>query len=131
MNLKFVDPPSAPPPLSAEYRNLAIVPADRRLLVIAGQIGNLMDGSIVEGLEAQYEQALANINAIVASEGGTSADIARITIFLAEKPAESERLREANKKNFPAGPPAVSWVYVAGLFRPEVKVEIEAIAAVA
>jgi enamine deaminase RidA (YjgF/YER057c/UK114 family) len=131
MNLKFVDPPSAPPPLSAEYRNLAIVPADRRLLVIAGQIGNLMDGSIVEGLEAQYEQALANINAIVASEGGNSADIARITIFLAETPTEIERIMEANKKIFPGGPPAITWIYVAGLFLPEIKVEIEAIAAVA
>ena len=33
-------------------------------------------------LEAQYEQDLSNINAIVASEGGTSIDIAKITIVL-------------------------------------------------
>ena len=29
-----------------------------------------------------------------------------------------------------SGPPAMSWLYVAGLFRPDVKVEIEGIAAV-
>ena len=34
-----------------------------------------MDGSIIEGLEAQYEQALVYINAVVASEDGTLADI--------------------------------------------------------
>jgi len=54
MSLAFIDPPNAPAP-AADYRNLAIVPAGHRLLVLAGQIGNLMDGSIVEGLEAQYE----------------------------------------------------------------------------
>ena len=86
MGLRFVDPPNGPPP-AASYRHLAVVPAGRRLLVLAGQIGNLSDGTIVEGLEAQYEQALVNINTIVASEGGTSEDIARITVFLVEKPA--------------------------------------------
>ena len=129
MSLKFVDPPNGPPP-AASYRHLAVVPAGRRLLVLAGQIGNLSDGTIVEGLEAQYEQALININTIVASEGGTSEDIARITVFLVEKPDRLGFAREVGEKHFPAGPPAMSWVYVAGLFRPDVIVEIEAIAAV-
>ena len=129
MSLKFIDPPDGPPP-AASYRHLAVVPAGRRLLVLAGQIGNLSDGTIVEGLEAQYEQALVNINTIVSSEGGTSEDIARITVFLVEKPARLGFAREVGKKHFPAGPPAMSWIYVAGLFRPDVKVEIEAIAAV-
>ena len=68
MSLKFVDPPDGPPP-SASSRHLAIVPDGRRLLILSGQIGNLSDGTIVDGLEAQYEQALVNINTIVASEG--------------------------------------------------------------
>ena len=100
MSLRFVDPPNGPPP-AASYRHLAVVPAGRRLLVLAGQIGNLSDGTIVEGLEAQYEQALVNINTIVASEGGTSEDIARITVFLAEKP-DRPFAREVDKKHFPA-----------------------------
>ena len=128
MGLRFVDPPNGPP-LAARYRHLAVVPSGSRLLVLAGQIGNLSDGTIVEGLEAQYEQALININAIVASEGGTPEDVARITVFLVERPERPFAL-EIDKKHFPAGPPTKSWIYVAGLFRPDVKVEIEAIAAV-
>ena len=128
MGLRFVDPPNGPPP-AASYRHLAVVPSGSRLLVLAGQIGNLSDGTIVEGLEAQYEQALININAIVASEGGTPEDVARITVFLVERPERPFAL-EIDKKHFPAGPPTKSWIHVAGLFRPEVKVEIEAIAAV-
>ena len=129
MGIEFKDPAEAAPP-AANYRNLAIVAPGKKLLIISGQIGNLMDGSIIEGLEAQYERALANINAIVASEGGTSIDIAKITIFLTEEPRERSLIGDANRKHFPYGPPAMSWIRVAGLFRPEVKVEIEAIAAI-
>ena len=81
-------------------------------------------------MEAQFEQALANVNAIVASEGGTPADIARVTCFLVEKPADGPRIGAAIKNAFPNSLPPLSWIYVAGLFRPDVKVEIEAIAAV-
>ena len=129
MSVEFKDPVDAPRP-AANYRNLAIVAPGKRLLIISGQIGNLMDGTIIECLEAQYKQALANINAIVSSEGGTSMNIAKITIFLTEEPAERSLIGEANRKHFPDGPPAMSWIRVAGLFRPEVKVEIEALAAV-
>ena len=93
-------------------------------------MGNRLDGSFVESLEAQFEQALANVNAIVASEGGTPADVARVTCFFVEKPTDGPRIGAAIKNAFPEGPPAMSWIYVAGLFRPDVKVEIEAIAAV-
>ena len=129
MGLEFVNPKNAPQP-AANYSNLAIVPAGYRLLVIAGQIGNLSDGSIVEGLEAQYEQAISNINAIVASEGGDSTNIARITVFLTEKPSAGDKVSATMQRYFPSGPPAMSWIYVSELFRPNVKVEIEAIAAV-
>ena len=129
MGLEFVNPEEAPAP-AANYSNLAIVPAGYRLLVIAGQIGNLSDGSIVNGLEAQYEQAISNINAIVASEGGDSTNIARITVFLVEKPSARNMITEAMQRHFPSGPPAMSWIYVSELFSPDVKVEIEAIASV-
>jgi len=89
-----------------------------------------MDGSIVEGLEAQYWQALSNIRAIAASERGAPDDIARIIVFLIEQPTNRELIQKANKDTIPDGPPAMSWVYVAGLLLPDVKVEIEAIVAV-
>ena len=129
MSLRFVNPDNAPPP-AGNYTNLAVIPAGFKFLAIAGQIGNLADGTIVDGLEAQYEKAIANINEIVASEGGNSRNIARITVFLTEKPSQGEKITAAMKKYFPAGPPAMSWIYVSELFRPDVKVEIEAIAAV-
>ena len=114
---------------AAGYSNLAIIPANRRLLVLAGQIGNTMNGDILNGIEAQYHQALDNINSIVLSEGGTFKDVARITIFLTEKP-NNALIKQSNKHYFSEQPPTMSWIYVSELFRPDVKVEIEAIAAV-
>ena len=128
MSITFVNPDIAPQP-AANYRNLAIIPSDHRLLVLAGQIGNTMDGTILETVEGQYEQAIKNILDIVASEGGTANNVARITIFLVERP-EGKMIKEINSKYFQDGPPAMSWLYVSGLFRPDIKVEIEAIAAV-
>ena len=83
----------------------------------------------MDGLEAQYEKAVENILAIVKSQGGNSTNIAKITVFLTEKPTQRGMADRVNKKFF-LGPPAMSWIYVQELFRPDVKVEIEAIAAV-
>jgi enamine deaminase RidA (YjgF/YER057c/UK114 family) len=129
MSLKFVNPSAVAKPAAA-YSHLAIVPPGRRLLVLAGQVGNRADGSFVDSVEGQFEQALANVNAIVASEGGTAADIARVTCYLVEKPTDGPRIGAAIKNAFPHTTPAMTWLYVAGLFRADVKVEIEAIAAV-
>ena len=128
MTLIFKNPKAVPEP-AVNYRHMAIIPPNKRLLILAGQIGNLQDGTLLGNVEEQYEQALKNIIDIVISEGGQSEDIARVSIFLVDKP-DGTRIRESNNKYFPSGPPAMSWLYVAGLFRPDVKVEIEGIAAV-
>ena len=128
MTLIFKNPKAVPEP-AANYQHMAIIPPNKRLLILAGQIGNLQDGTLSGNVEEQYEQALKNIIDIVISEGGQSEDIARVSIFLVDKP-DGTRIRESNNKYFPSGPPAMSWLYVAGLFRPDVKVEIEGIAAV-
>ena len=128
MNIKFCNPKTVPMP-AAGYSNLAIIPANRRLLVLAGQIGNIMNGDILDGIEAQYHQALDNINSIVLYEGGTFKDVVRITILLAEKP-DNTLIKKSNKQYFSEQTPAMSWIYVSQLFRPDVKVEVEAIAAV-
>lgn len=128
MDITLCNPDIVPAP-AAGYSNFAIIPPNRRLLVLAGQFGNIMNGDILDEIEAQYHQALDNINSIVISEGATFKDVARITIFLTEKP-DNALIKQSNKHYFLEQPPAMSWIYVSELFRPDVKVEIEAIAAV-
>jgi len=66
LKLELKNPENAPPP-AGKYSNLAVVPEGSKLLFIAGQIGNLKSGEILKGLEAQYDQALRNINSIIES----------------------------------------------------------------
>lgn len=51
-------------------------------LVTSGQIG-ISDGAIVEGgFEAQLRQAMANLAAVLETEGATLSDVTKTTVFL-------------------------------------------------
>ena len=78
--------------------------------------------------EAQTRQVMANIRDVVTSAGGKMEDVAKITCFLtaiANYPAYGKVRAEP----WPKDPPASSTVVVAGLVRPELLVEVEAVAA--
>ena len=128
MTITFLNPSNAPKP-AANYSNVAIIPAGKKLLSISGQIGNDIEGEIAESLEDQYRLALQNINLIVESQGGTKDDIAKITVFMTDEP-DWEKIKSAADAFLPSPRPSMSFIYVKGLFRPEIKVEIEALAAV-
>jgi 2-iminobutanoate/2-iminopropanoate deaminase len=50
-------------------------------LYLSGQIG-LADGSLVDGLDAQVRQVIANISALLESEGATLTDVVKTSVFL-------------------------------------------------
>ena len=136
--------PAARPPLApvdpAElglprgYSNGILVPAGRRLLFVAGQVGwgrgqTLVAGGLVE----QFAQALANVLAVVRTAGGEPAEVARLTIYVLDKEdyarqrAElGRRYRELMGRHYPA----MALLEVRGLLEPGAVVEIEATAAV-
>ena len=52
------------------------------LLICSGQIG-IADGSLVPGgLIAQFRQAMANAESVLATEGATLDDVVKATVFL-------------------------------------------------
>jgi len=52
------------------------------LLVVSGQLG-LRDGQMVTGgVAAETEQAIANLAALLASQGATLGDVVKTTVFL-------------------------------------------------
>ena len=128
MTITFLNPSNAPKP-AANYSNVAIIPAGKKLLSISGQIGNDIEGEIAESLEDQYRLALRNINLIVESQGGTKEDIAKITVFMTDEP-DWIKIKSAADEFLPSPRPSMSFIYVKGLFRPEIKVEVEGLAAV-
>ncbi len=65
------------------------------------------DGSIPAGIEAQTEQALRNLAAVLAAAGAAMADVVKTTIFYAD-PADFERLNAVYARHMPDPPPARS-----------------------
>ena len=64
-------------------------------------------GEIPEGIEAQTEQALVNLAAVLAAAGASMADVAKTTIFYADV-EDFGRLNEVYARHMPDPPPARS-----------------------
>ena len=95
----------------------------------AGQIGtDPKTGVLAEGIEAQVEQTLKNIAAVLKASGSSMENVVKTTVFLADI-NDFAKMNEIYAKHFKAPFPARSTVQVARLPR-DAKVEIEVIALV-
>ena len=65
------------------------------------------DGSISEGVEAQTEQALVNLAAVLAAAGSSMDDLVKTTIFYADV-EDFGRLNDVYARHMPDPPPARS-----------------------
>jgi reactive intermediate/imine deaminase len=99
------------------------------LLFISGQVALDDNGEVVgEGnFEAQARRVMARIRAVVEAAGGTMRDVVKITTFLTSA-GDYSVFNKVRSETFPYDPPASSTVIVAGLLRPELRVEVEAVA---
>lgn len=97
------------------------------LLFLSGQLARGADGMIVEGdIKIQTRQVLANIEAVLESEGATLADVVKVTAWITH-PSYMEGFNEVYRSTMPEPFPARSTVIcelVAG------KVEVEVLAVV-
>ena len=83
-------------------------------LVCSGQLG-LKDGAIVDGgVQAQARQAIANLAALLESEGAGLGDVVKTTVFLAHI-NDFAFVNEVYAEGFGGHRPARSAVAVAGL----------------
>jgi len=110
------------------YRHAVAVGDARRLVFFSGQIAVAADETIPTGIEAQTRLILANIEMQLAEFGLERRHLVRLTTFLVD-PADRPGYMAVRDAWVPDPPPASTMVYVAGLVRPALKVEIEAIAA--
>lgn len=93
----------------------------------SGQIGaDPKTGTLVEGIEAQTEQVLKNIAAVLKASGSSMENVVKTTVFLADL-NDFAKMNEIYSKHFKAPFPARSTVQVARLPR-DAKIEIEVVA---
>jgi 2-iminobutanoate/2-iminopropanoate deaminase len=123
-----MNPASVAPPIRNYYSNCVRVRAGATLY-ISGQIGIDTAGKLVgPGAAEQAEQALKNIELIVAANGATMRDVVKVTVYVTDID-DLDVIAPARMKYFPDDGPASAIVEVSRLAL-GAKVEIEAIAAV-
>lgn len=121
---RVVTSESAPAPVAAYSQ--AIASGD--LLFCSGQIAiDPQSGQMVQGgIEAETEQVLKNLQAVLAAAGASLADVVKTTVYLADF-SEFGAMNAIYVRAFASEPPARATVGVAALPR-GAKIELEAIA---
>ena len=127
--MRALSPSTIRPPL-ARYSHGYSVPAGYRLIITAGQLGIDPDDKIPADSEGQAEICFTNIEAILAEDGMTMANVVRLSVYVTAR-EHMEGYRRARDRRLPGAPPTTTLIMVAGLVRPEFVIEIEAIAAAA
>ena len=111
----------------AGYSHAVGIPSGR-LVWTAGQIGADADGKVAEGWAGQTRLALANVGRALLAAGAGWADVVKLTFYVVDV-SELETIRAARDEVVDtARPPTSSLVQVAGLVRPELLIEVEAVA---
>src|SRR6202012_5979871 len=78
---------SNPPAVRAPtgYTHAIQVTGDCRRLIISGQVGMALDGTIPTAGEGQIAQALANLRAVLTENGMAVQNIVKTTVFLTDR----------------------------------------------
>ena len=124
---RYINPPGLTKPSGYTHVVLA---ADGRTAYIAGQVAFDSTGALVgaRDFRAQAERVFANLRIALASVGATFSDVVKTTTYITDL-TNVAILRETRGKYLdPARPPANSLIPVATLARPELLLEIEAVA---
>ena len=129
--MRILLPDGWAPPIG--YSNgVAVEPG--RLVFIAGQVGwdahqRFHSGDIVP----QFDQALANVLAVLAEAGGAPQHICRMTAYCCDRPrylAARRELAATWRRHMGTHYPAMSMVFVADLLDHPACIELEATAVV-
>jgi 2-iminobutanoate/2-iminopropanoate deaminase len=99
-------------------------------LYVSGQVGVTPEGRVLDGAEAQIEQAWRNVLSVLEAAGMGPRDLVKVTTFLLDR-ADLAAARAIRERMLQGAEPASTLLIVAGLASPEWRVEIEAVAAAA
>ncbi len=118
--------PGLPEPVS-HYTDMVVA---NGFAFISGMVALDAQGDVVgrDDVLVQARTALGYIGRCLDAVGATPADVCKVTVYVTDM-AERERINEARKEFFGASRPASTLVQVSALVLPELRVEIEAVAA--
>ena len=126
---RFFNPASLPEPRG--YTHVVEVPAGARILYLSGQVPLDKGGNLVGAgdFSRQAEQVFHNLGLGLTEAGASFADVVKLTFYVRDVSHLNElravRDRHVNLK----APPASTLVEVSRLFRDDVLLEVDAVAA--
>lgn len=124
---KFFSPPSISPPLG-HYSHGAETPPNARWLQVAGQVGVLPDGSVPDDMAGQSHAAWQNVVAVLKGAGMDVEDIVSLNHWLVEVD-DFPVYAQVRGEYLGDHRPASTLMIVKALLKPNLKIEISAIAA--
>jgi 2-iminobutanoate/2-iminopropanoate deaminase len=110
------------------YSHGIVVQGAQRRLVISGQVGMALDGTVPASGEGQIAQAFANLRAVLQANEMDVTNLVKVTTFLTDR-ALLSAYRSARAAVFADHAPASTLLFISGLADPRFVVEIEAEAA--
>ena len=124
---RFLSPDTLSPPFG--YSHIVDAPAER-IVYISGQVPLDSAGQLVgEGdFEAQTRQVFENLARALEAADASWSDVVKLNYFLTDVTHITSVRAIRDEFVDTEHPPASTLVEVSGLFRPEVMVEIEAVA---
>ena len=114
------------------YSHVVSLPATGRLVWTSGQVPVAPDGTVApaDDWEAQARLTFQNVGHALAAGDATGADVVKLTLFVVDM-AGLPTIRSVRDEFVDVQrPPTSSLVQVAGLFLPDVLLEVEAVACV-
>ncbi|PLS38029.1 enamine deaminase RidA [Carnobacterium maltaromaticum] len=120
------NPRTMPAPVG-EYSHVTIVPKNSTLYTFYGQIGTDLSGFISEDHEKQVEDTFKNIERALLSEELTSDNIIKVNVWSVDE-INWDHFYDMWGKLFSVNP-SMTIAYVTALGLPEIKIEIEILAA--
>lgn len=127
--VKIHNPPTLAPPRG--YSHVAEVRGGK-LVFVAGQVALDPSGAVVGpgDYTAQAGQVFHNLGLALASAGATFRDVVKLTYFVLDATRLPEVRVVRDRFLDPDHPPASTAVEVRALYRPEIVLEVEAVASV-
>jgi enamine deaminase RidA (YjgF/YER057c/UK114 family) len=125
--LKHIHSDETPAPLSA-HSDAVLIPPGAQILVSSGMLGMHKDGTIPETIEDQVRAAFDNVEAVLRAVGMTIKDVVKMTAFITDA-AYRDAYRAERARRVDDPPPASTRIVITALSQPDMKIEIEIIAA--
>ncbi len=132
MRTTRMNPESVAPPIGSYSHAVRVETSDATWIYVSGQIALDAGGTLVGigDLRAQTTQVFESLQAILAANGATFADVVKLTTFVTTL-EDLSGMREVRSRYLAGDYPASTAVQIAALVDPDALIEVDLVAVVA